>query len=164
MTETSYKNHNQRLNRMAAAATLHCLIGCAIGEVLGLVIGTALGLTNFQTIILAVLLAFMFGYGLSTLPLKKAGLGFLAALSLVFAADTLSILTMELVDNLVMLVIPGAMSAGLDNPIFWLSMPVAFAAAFLVAFPINRHLLTKGKGHALVMQYHPGHNEHQHNH
>ena len=144
---------------MAASATLHCLIGCAIGEILGLVIGTALGWSNLQTIVLAVILAFIFGYGLSTLPLKKAGLGFFAALSLVFAADTLSILTMEIVDNLVMLAIPGAMSAGLNNPIFWISMPIAFAVAFIAAFPVNRHLLQKGKGHALVMPYHHGHGD-----
>lgn len=149
------------LNSMAASATLHCLTGCAIGEILGLLIGTALGLSTGVTIALAVGLAFLFGYALSTLPLLKAGLGFFAALSVVFAADTLSIATMEVVDNAVMAFIPGAMNAGLVNPLFWLSMMVALAAAFAAAFPVNRYLLTKGKGHALVHQYHHAGHEHQ---
>ena len=109
------------------------------------------------TIILAVALAFVFGFTLSTLPLRKAGLGFFAALSVVFAADTLSIATMEVVDNVVMLVIPGAMSAGLVSPLFWISMPIALTVAYLAAFPVNKYLLSKGKGHALVMKYHEGH-------
>src|SRR4028119_738916 len=113
-------NHNTRA--MAISATLHCLTGCAIGEILGLMIGTALGLSSVQTIVLAVTLAFLFGYALSTLPLLKAGLGVATAFSVVLAADTLSIATMELVDNLVMLVIPGAMEAGLANPASCLSM------------------------------------------
>jgi hypothetical protein len=146
-------------NSIAANATLHCLTGCAIGEILGLMIGTALGLSNGVTIALAVALAFLFGYTLSTIPLVKAGLGFFAALSVVFAADTLSIAVMELVDNLVMAVIPGAMEAGLVNPIFWLGMIVALSAAFVAAFPVNRHLIDKGKGHALTHQYHQGHGE-----
>lgn len=146
------------LNKMAASATLHCLTGCAIGEVAGLIIGTALGLSNLVTLIIAVALAFVFGFTLSTLPLKKAGLGFFAALSIVFAADTLSIATMEVVDNAVMLAIPGAMNAGLVDPLFWISMPISLAVAYVAAYPVNRHLLTKGKGHALVMEYHHGHN------
>ncbi len=155
----SYNSHaNASLNAMAASATLHCLTGCAIGEVTGLVIGTALGWTTLQTIILAVTLAFVFGFALSTLPLRKAGLGFFAALSIVFAADTLSIATMEIVDNAVMAIIPGAMSAGIVSPLFWISMPIALAAAYLAAFPVNKYLLSKGKGHALVMKYHEGHN------
>jgi hypothetical protein len=141
-------------NSMAASATLHCLTGCAIGEVTGLIIGTILGWGALETIFLSVMLAFIFGFALSTMPLKKAGLGFLAALSIVFAADTLSIATMELVDNAVMALIPGAMSAGLVNPIFWIAMPISLAVAFLAAFPVNKYLLTKGKGHALVMKYH----------
>jgi hypothetical protein len=144
------------LNSMAASATLHCLTGCAIGEIAGLMIGSAIGLGVGATIALAVALAFFFGYLLSTLPLLKAGLGFFAALSVVFAADTLSIATMEVVDNLVMAVIPGAMDAGLVNPIFWLSMMLALATAFVAAFPVNRYLLTKGKGHALVHNLHHG--------
>ncbi len=147
-------------NRMAANATLHCLTGCAIGEILGLLIGTALGLSVGVTIGLAVALAFVFGYSLSTLPLLQAGLGFFAALSVVFAADTLSIATMEMVDNAVMAVIPGAMDAGLVNPVFWVGMMIALAAAFAAAFPVNRYLIGKGKGHALTHQYHEGHADH----
>ncbi len=143
-------------NAMAASATLHCLTGCAIGEILGLMIGTAMGLSTGVTIALAVGLAFLFGYALSTVPLIKAGLGFGAALSVVFAADTLSIAVMELVDNLVMALIPGAMDAGLVNPIFWIGMMIALAVAFHAAFPVNRYLIDKGKGHALTHQYHHG--------
>lgn len=147
----------QPLRRMAASATLHCLMGCAIGEVLGLVIGTVFGLSSLMTVLLAVVLAFVFGFTLSTLPLRKAGLGFMAALSIVAAADTLSIAVMEIVDNAVMLVIPGAMNAGLANPLFWVSMPIALTVAYVAAYPVNLHLLKKGKGHALVMKYHSHH-------
>lgn len=149
-------------NKMAVSATLHCLTGCAIGEVTGLVIGSALGWSTMSTIVLAVALAFLFGYALSAVPLVKTGMGFFAALSIVFAADTLSIATMELVDNLVMAVIPGAMEAGIVNPIFWLSMPLALAAAFLAALPVNRYLLARNKGHALTMQHLDGHHHHHH--
>ena len=142
------------LNAMAASATLHCLTGCAIGEILGLIIGTALGLSTVATIALAVGLAFFFGYTLSTLPLVRAGLGFFGALSVVLAADTLSIATMELVDNAVMAAIPGAMEAGLVNAVFWIGMMVALTAAFLAAYPVNRYLLQRGKGHALTHEYH----------
>lgn len=141
-------------NAMAVAATLHCLTGCAIGEILGLMIGTALGLGNLTTIALAIALAFLFGYALSTLPLLRAGLGLGAALSVVLAADTLSIATMELVDNLVMAGIPGAMEAGLVNPVFWLSMMLALTVAFFAAWPVNRYLLSRGKGHALTHGFH----------
>lgn len=149
-------------NSIAANATLHCLTGCAIGEIAGLMIGTALGLSTGVTIVLAVGLAFLFGYTLSTLPLIQAGLGFFAALSVVFAADTLSIATMEIVDNAVMAVIPGAMDAGLVNPVFWVGMMIALTAAFIAAFPVNRYLIDKGKGHALTHQYHhgDGHDDH----
>ncbi len=140
-------------NSMAANATLHCLTGCAIGEVVGLMIGTAMGLSNAITIALALGLAFLFGYSLSTLPLIQAGLGFFASLSVVFTADTLSIAVMEIVDNLVMAVIPGAMDAGLVNPTFWLGMMIALAAAFIAAFPVNRYLIDKGKGHALTHRF-----------
>ena len=141
-------------NAMAVSATLHCLTGCAIGEILGLIIGTALGLGNVVTIIIAVALAFLFGYTLSTLPLLKAGLAVGSALRVVLAADTLSIATMEVVDNLVMAVIPGAMNAGLVNPIFWFGMAIALTAAFFAAYPVNRRLLERGKGHALTHRYH----------
>jgi hypothetical protein len=145
------------LNKMAFNATLHCLTGCAIGEVTGMIIGTAMGLSSGTTIVLAILLAFVFGFGLSTLPLLKAKVPFFAALSVVLAADTLSIATMEIVDNAVMAVIPGAMGKGLDNPLFWLALAFSLVVAFWAAYPVNRYLLTKGKGHALVMKYHGGH-------
>jgi len=151
-------------NSMAANATLHCLTGCAIGEILGLMIGTAAGLATGVTIALAVGLAFLFGYALSTIPLIQAGLGFGAALSVVFAADTLSIATMELVDNVVMALVPGAMDAGLVNPMFWIGMMIALTVAFLAAFPVNRYLIDKGKGHALTHQFHEGHGGHEEAH
>ena len=142
------------VNSMAVSATLHCLTGCAIGEIAGLMIGTAAGLANGWTIALSVVLAFFFGYTLSTLPLIKAGLGVGAALSVVLAADTLSIATMEVVDNLVMAVIPGAMDAGLVNVVFWIGMMISLTAAFFAAYPVNRYLLQRGKGHALLHQHH----------
>ena len=141
------------INKMAASATLHCLTGCAIGEILGLIIGTALGLGALPTIALAVGLAFLFGYALSTLPLLKSGLALRTTLSVVLAADTLSILTMEVVDNAVMVVIPGAMEAGLVNPVFWVGMMFALTAAFLAAYPVNRYLLRRGRGHALTHEF-----------
>jgi hypothetical protein len=146
-------HHGAGTNAMALSATLHCLTGCAIGEILGLMIGTALGLGTLVTIAIAVGLAFLFGYALSTLPLLRAGLGLGTALTIVLAADTLSIATMELVDNLVMALIPGAMDAGLVNPVFWLSMMLALTAAFLAAWPVNRYLLARGRGHALTHGY-----------
>ena len=138
----------------AAKATLHCLTGCAIGEVSGLILGTAAGLGAGETLALAVLLAFVFGYTLSTLPLLRAGLTFVGALRIVLVADTLSIVTMELVDNLVMAVVPGAMDASLVDPLFWVSMLAALAAAFIVALPVNRYQLARGRGHALTHEYH----------
>ncbi len=146
---------------MAASATLHCLTGCALGEILGLLIGTALGWNVVATTVLALSLAFVFGYLLSTLPLLKSGLTFFSAFSVVFAADTLSIATMEFVNNAVMIVIPGAMQSGLVNPLFWISMMIALVAAFFAAYPVNRYLLQKGKGHALVHKYHTGSAGHQ---
>lgn len=149
-------NHDTTIRSMAVSATLHCLTGCAIGEILGLIIGTALGLSIIVTIALSVTLAFVFGYALSTLPLLKSGVALGAALSIVLAADTLSILTMEIVDNAVMAVVPGAMDAGLVNPLFWLTLGLALTAAFFAAVPVNEYLLKRGKGHALVHQYHEG--------
>ena len=142
------------LASMAASATLHCLTGCAIGEILGLMIGTAIGLATGTTIALSVALAFFFGYTLSSFPLLRAGLTFGAALRLVLAADTVSILTMEVVDNLVMAAIPGAMDAGLVNPVFWAGMAISLVAAFVAAYPVNRYLLRRGKGHALTHEHH----------
>ena len=144
------------LNALAASATLHCLTGCAIGEILGLVIGTAAGLSQWETIAVAVGLAFVFGYLLSTLPILRGGAPVAVALRLVLAADTLSILTMEIVDNSVMALIPGAMEAGLDNEVFWLGMLIALTAAFFAAYPVNRYLLQRGKGHSLLHQFHHG--------
>ncbi len=154
-------DHKGNINSMAASATLHCLTGCAIGEITGLMIGTALGWSVLATTALAVSLAFLFGYLLSTLPLLKSGLTFFAALSLVFAADTLSIAIMELVDNAVMLAIPGAMESGIVNPLFWISMMIALSAAFAAAYPLNRYLLLRGKGHALTHQYHHSPEDHE---
>jgi hypothetical protein len=142
------------LNRTAFMATLHCLTGCAIGEVLGMVLGTALGWSNWPTIGLAVVLAFLFGYALTLIPLRRAGLTWSAALGLAFASDTFSIATMELVDNAMMLVIPGAMDAGLADPLFWGSLLVAMLVAGGAAFPVNRWLIERGKGHALVHAHH----------
>lgn len=142
------------LNRMAASATLHCLTGCAIGEILGLIIGTAVGLSTGWTIALAVALAFLFGYALSTLPLLRSGMAVGAALSVVLAADTLSIAVMEIVDNAVMAIIPGAMEAGLVNVAFWIGMMIALTVAFFAAYPVNRALLKRGKGHALLHGHH----------
>lgn len=155
--ETSHVDHDTgSLNSMAASATLHCLTGCAIGEIVGLIIGTAAGFSNAATIPLSIALAFMFGYTLSTLPLLKAGLAVGAALSVVLAADTLSILTMEVFDNLVVAIIPGAMNAGLVNVTFWVSLMLSLTAAFMAAYPVNRFLLQRGKGHALTHEYHGG--------
>lgn len=150
-------SHGSGLNSMAASATLHCLTGCAIGEILGLMIGTAAGLSNFATIVISIALAFVFGFSLSSLPLLNAGLTIGATLSVVVAADTLSITTMEIVDNITMAVIPGAMNAGLVNPLFWIGMAISLTIAFAAAYPVNRYLLTKGKGHALTHEYHEGH-------
>jgi hypothetical protein len=138
------------LNRLAARATTHCLTGCAIGEVLGLVIGTALGWATVPTIVLAIALAFLFGYSFTLWPLVSAGMSLGAAAGLALAADTLSITVMEIVDNAILLVIPGAMDAGLDSVLFWGSLAVALAIAWVVAFPVNRWLIARGRGHAVV--------------
>jgi hypothetical protein len=151
---------NASLNRLAFSATAHCLTGCAIGEVLGLVIGTILGWGTFATIVLAIILAFFFGYSLTILPLLRSGMALGATLPLAFASDTLSITVMEIVDNLIILVIPGAMDAGLGSPLFWGSLAFALAVAFVAAFPVNRWLIARGKGHAVVNEYHGGHGGH----
>ena len=143
---------SQSLNSLAFAATVHCLTGCAIGEVLGMVIGTALGFSDLGTILLAVLLAFFFGYGLTSLPLLRSGLAQGAVIPIAFASDTLSIATMEIVDNLIMLTIPGAMEAGLDSLLFWASLGFALLIAGAIALPVNRWLIARGRGHAVVHQ------------
>jgi hypothetical protein len=148
------------LNRLAFSATAHCLTGCAIGEVLGLVIGSALGWGNVATIVLAIVLAFFFGYSLTMLPLLRSGLALATVLPLAFASDTLSITIMEIVDNLIIVVIPGAMDAGLTSTLFWGSLAFSLAVAFVAAFPVNRWLIARGKGHAVVHEYHHGGHEH----
>ena len=148
------------LNRLAFSATAHCLTGCAIGEVLGLVIGTILGWSTLATIVLAIVLAFFFGYSLTMLPLLRSGLALATVLPIAFAADTLSITVMEIVDNLIILVIPGAMEAGLGSLLFWASLAFALAVAFVAAFPVNRWLIARGKGPAVVHEYHDGHGGH----
>jgi hypothetical protein len=142
------------LNRLALSATVHCLTGCAVGEVLGMIVGTALGWSNAATIAASILLAFFFGYSLTSLPLLRAGLGLRRTAPLAFASDTLSISTMEIVDTLIILLIPGAMAAGLGDALFWASLAVALLIAGAAAFPVNRWLLARGKGHAVVHRYH----------
>ncbi|MGY1723072.1 DUF4396 domain-containing protein [Blastococcus sp. SYSU DS0533] len=142
------------LTRLAVSATLHCLTGCAIGEVLGMVIGTALGWSDGATIALAVGLAFLFGYSLTITPVLRSGLPLRAAVRVALAADTLSILVMEVVDNGIMLLVPGAMEAGLASPLFWGALAVALAVAFVVTVPVNRALIARGRGHAVVHRYH----------
>jgi hypothetical protein len=142
------------LNRVALSATAHCLTGCAIGEVLGMVIGTALGWDNAATIALAVVLAFFFGYVFTMVPLLRAGVVLGAAIKVALAADTISITIMEVVDNAIMLVIPGAMNAGLGSLLFWGSLAVALLIAGAAAFPVNRWLIARGYGHALVHHHH----------
>jgi hypothetical protein len=145
------------LNRVAFSATVHCLTGCAIGEVLGMVIGTALGWGNAATIVLAVILAFCFGYALTMLPLLRAGMAFATAVRLALASDTASIAIMEIVDNAIMLVIPGAMDAGLSSLLFWGSLAFSLVVAGIAAFPVNRFLIGRGRGHAVVHQHHGHH-------
>lgn len=141
---------SQSLNAVAVSATVHCLTGCAIGEVAGMAIGTAIGFSDLGTVILAVVLAFFFGYALTSLPLLRSGMALGAVIPIAFASDTLSIATMEIVDNLIMLTIPGAMDAGLDSLLFWGSLAFALMVAGLVALPVNRWLISRGKGHAVV--------------
>ncbi len=161
MHRDSHHGHENRgvgeggsLNRLAFSATAHCLTGCAIGEVLGLVIGTALGWGAAASIALAVILAFLFGYALTMLPLLRSGLAFASVVGLALAADTVSITIMEIVDNAIMLAIPGAMEAGLGDPLFWGSLAFALAVAGVAAFPVNRWLISRGRGHAVVHKHH----------
>jgi hypothetical protein len=142
------------LNRLAASATTHCLTGCAIGEVLGFVIGTALGWSDFQTIAIAVVLAFFFGYLLTSLPLFRSGMTLREIVPIALAADTVSITIMEIVDNSVLLVIPGAMEAGLGDALFWWSLALALAVAWVITFPVNRWMIARGRGHAVVHEHH----------
>jgi hypothetical protein len=163
MTEHAHASHasahgapasGRALTRLAVVATLHCLTGCAIGEVLGLVIATALGWSTLPSIALAIGLAFVFGYAFTLVPVMRAGLSFTAAAGVALAADTLSITTMEIVDNAVLLAVPGAMEAGLASGMFWGSLAFALVVAFVVTVPVNRALIARGKGHAVVHRYH----------
>src|SRR4051812_9080807 len=138
------------LTDTAVEATLHCLTGCAIGEIAGLAIGTALGLSNRATVGIAVALAFVFGYSLTSLPLLRAGLALGAVIPIALASDTFSIAVMELVDNAVILIVPGAMEAGLGSLLFWGALSFALAVAFVAAVPVNRWLIARGRGHAAV--------------
>ena len=148
-------NHTMpSLDRLALSATVHCLTGCGIGEVLGLVIATQLGWHDAPAIALAVVLAFVFGYGLTLRPLLRSGMAVRAALGLAFAADTLSITVMEIVDNAILLLIPGAMDAGVTNALFWGSLAIALALAGLAAYPVNRWLIARGRGHAVIHGHH----------
>ena len=141
-------------NRLALSATVHCLTGCAIGEVLGLVIATQLGWHDLPSILLAVVLAFFFGYSLTLRPLLVSGVAFGAAARLALAADTLSITVMEIVDNAIVLAIPGAMAAGITDPLFWGSLALSLAVAGVAAFPVNRWLIQRGRGHSVLHGHH----------
>jgi len=142
------------LTRVAISATLHCLTGCAIGEVLGMVVGTALGWHNAATVVLSIGLAFLFGYSFTITPVLRSGVPLRRAVGVALAADTVSIAVMEIVDNAVILLVPGAMDAGLANWLFWLSLAGSLAIAFVATVPVNRWLIGRGKGHAVVHQYH----------
>jgi len=156
MEATAHHEHHRMptegtaLTAVASSATLHCLTGCAIGEVAGVAIGTALGFSNLATIALAVAVAFLFGYTLTSLPLLRAGLAVGAVIPIALASDTLSIATMEVVDNLIILTIPGAMEAGLGDLLFWGSLAFALVVAGAIAMPVNRWLIARGKGHVAV--------------
>lgn len=162
MPDPADGNTPQALNKLARAATIHCLTGCGIGELLGLAIGSWAGWSTLLTIVLAVVLAFIFGYALTMRPLLNAGLPLAGAVRLALAADTVSIIVMEVVDNAVMMVIPGAMSAGLMSGRFWISFAIAMILAGLIAFPVNRWLISRGRGHAVVHQHHKGHDHPHH--
>jgi hypothetical protein len=147
----------RELTRSAISATLHCLTGCALGEVLGMVITTALGWGNAANIVVSIVLAFVFGYTLAMRPVLAAGVPFRRALGVALASDTVSITSMELMDNLGLVVIPGAIDAGLGDWLFWASLVGTLAIAFVITVPVNRWLIARGKGHALVHQYHHAH-------
>ena len=142
------------LNRLAASATTHCLTGCAVGEVLGMILATWWGWGNAASITLAIVLAFVFGYSFTAVPLLRSGLALGAVLGIALAADTFSIAVMELVDNAVLLLVPGAMDAGLGDLLFWASLAFALAVAWVAAFPVNRWLIARGKGHAVAHAHH----------
>ena len=158
MTTTGHGEHahhelptsGRALTNVSVSATLHCLTGCALGEIAGMAIGTALGFGNWGTVVLAVVLAFVFGYSLTSMPLLRAGFALAAVIPIALASDTFSIATMELIDNAVVLAVPGALEAGLGTLLFWGSLAFALAVAFVAAVPVNRWLIARGKGHAAV--------------
>jgi hypothetical protein len=152
--QTGHAHGAQSLNGLAVSATNHCLTGCVIGEVSGMAIGTAFGWGNLATIALAVGLAYVFGFGLTSLPLFRAGLAFGAIVPIALAADTVSITIMEVIDNAFVLVVPGAMEAGLGDPLLWAAVAGGFVIAYPFAFLANRYMIGRGKGHAVVHQYH----------
>jgi Domain of unknown function (DUF4396) len=153
----SMPTHGRELTQLSINATLHCLTGCAIGEIAGMAIGTALGLGNLPTVVLSIALAFVFGYSLTSLPLLRAGLALSAVVPIALATDTFSIAVMEIVDNAIMLLVPGAMEAGVGDLLFWGTLSFALVVAGVVAFPVNRWLITRGRGHAVLHNsgYHP---------
>jgi Domain of unknown function (DUF4396) len=153
-SSAGHAHGNTSLNRSAFQATTHCLTGCAIGEVLGMVIATALGWGNAASIAISVALAFVFGYSLTLGPVLRANVPFRRAAGLTFASDTLSITTMEIVDNAFILIVPGAIAAGLADALFWWSLGVSLVVAFVAAFPVNRWLIARGRGHAVVHELH----------
>jgi uncharacterized protein DUF4396 len=166
MTETAAHEHHHHhelptsgrpLDVLALSATLHCLTGCALGEIAGMVLGTALGFSDWGTVGLSVVLAFLFGYSLTSLPLLRAGLALGAVVPIALATDTVSIAVMEVIDNAIMLLVPGALEAGLGDVLFWGSLSFALAVAGVVAFPVNRWLITRGRGHAVLHEsgHHP---------
>ena len=154
MQDHTHHTAQPNLNKLALSATLHCLTGCGIGEVLGLVIGTALGWTTWPTIALAVILAFIFGYAMTLRPLFRSGMAVGQAMRIALAADTVSITVMEIIDNAVILLIPGAMDAGLASWLFWVSLAGALIIAAIVVFPVNRYMIARGRGHAVVHSHH----------
>ena len=146
--------HDPSLNRLAFSATVHCLSGCAVGEVLGMIIGTALGWSDLATIFLAVGLAFLFGYTFTSIPLLRSGMALATVIPLALTSDTISIAIMEIVDNAIMLLIPGAMDVGLGDVGFWAALGASLLIAGAAAYPVNRWLISRGKGHAVVHQHH----------
>jgi hypothetical protein len=145
---------NEGFTKLAVMATLHCLTGCGIGEVLGSSIGSGLGWSNLATECLTIPLAFLFGYALTMRPLLRSGMPFRRSVRLALASDTLSIVTMEIVDTFIILIIPGALSAGPGKLLFWVSLAIALAVAFVFTVPVNRYLISRGKGHAVIHEHH----------
>ena len=153
-THPPHGHLTESLWRQAISATLHCLTGCAIGEVLGMVIGSALGWGSVATVVLSVALAFVFGYSLTVRPVLRAGLPLAAALGVAFASDTVSISVMEVVDNAFVVAVPGAMEAGLSSGLFWGTLAASLVIAFVVTVPVNRWLIARGRGHAVMHDFH----------